>query len=258
MTKLGYKVLLYDADQKAEKMVNIHDLIKSGQVTIVNMKSTLVEGSLKDRILKPKAPPSKQPQGYLEFVAFVTNLQEQCKQDTSVVQSTVKKVVSVDPEGEKDPLVLTEKPTGGLYSDTVLVVDSATTLFSHMRRLILQVQGRGAMEIQDWGIILSNLEELFSVLFTLPFKHVILIAHDQTERDELVGRVEIKPLIDGQMKNKVGLYVEEMYYMVPNITKDKAEYLIQTKPMGRVTQCRTSRPLKTIEPADFSVIFKGE
>ena len=225
MTKLGLDVLIFDADQKAEKMQNLKALIESKKVTVVTMASTLVEGNLKDRILRPKMPPAKQPQGYLEFVAFMTKLQEQAK-------------------GEWP------------YSNTVLVVDSATTLFSHMRRLILQVQGRGAMEIQDWGIILSNLEELFSVLFTLPFKHVILIAHDQTERDELVGKVEIKPLVDGQMKNKVGLYVEEMYYMVPEITKDKAEYRIQTKPMGRVTQARTSRALKTFEPADFSIIFK--
>lgn len=226
MTKLGLKVLLYDADQKAEKMMNIRSLIDNGQVRVITPTATLVEGSLKDRILTPKAPPRKQPQGYLEFVAFVSELQA---------------------DATKEP----EK-----YLNTVLVVDSATTLFSHMRRLILQVQGRGAMEIQDWGIILSNLEELFSVLFSLPFKHVILIAHDQTERDELIGKVEIKPLIDGQMKNKVGLYVEEMYYMSPEITKDKAVYQILTKPVGRVTQARTSRNLKTYEPADFGVIFK--
>jgi energy-coupling factor transporter ATP-binding protein EcfA2 len=226
MAKLGYEVLLFDADQKAEKMMNIQHLLKTGQVKVVTMQATLVEGSLKDRILTPKMPPRKQPQGYLEFVAFVTKLQEEVKQDA-------------------------EK-----YKNTVLVIDSATTLFSHMRRLILQVQGRGAMEIQDWGIILSNLEELFSVLFTLPFKHVILIAHDQAERDELIGKVEIKPLIDGQMKNKVGLYVEEMYYMQPEITKDKAVYQVMTKPVGRVTQVRTSRNLKTYEPADFSLIFK--
>lgn len=228
MAKLGYEVLLFDADQKAEKMMNIQPLIKTGQVKVVTMQSTLVEGSLKDRILTPKMPPRKQPQGYLEFVAFVSKLQEEVKAE----------------------------PTK--YENVVLVIDSATTLFSHMRRLILQVQGRGAMEIQDWGIILSNLEELFSVLFTLPFKHVILIAHDQAERDELIGKVEIKPLIDGQMKNKVGLYVEELYYMAPEITKDKAIYQVLTKPLGRVTQARTSRNLKTYEPADFSVIFKGE
>ena len=226
MTKLGLKVLLFDADQKAEKMVNIQPLIQAGKVEVVTLKSSLVEGSLKDRILTPKAPPRKQPQGYLEFIAFITHLQEEAKKDSSQ------------------------------WEKTVLVVDSATTLFSHLRRLILQVQGRGAMEIQDWGIILSNLEELFTVLWTLPFKHVILIAHDQAERDELIGKVEIKPLIDGQMKNKVGLYVEEMYYMVPEITKDKATYQILTKPVGRITQVRTSRNLKTYEPADFGVIFK--
>lgn len=228
MTKLGYIVEIFDADQKAEKMVNIQPLVNSGKVVITTLKSNLVEGNLKDRILKPKLPPVGQPQGYLEFVSFVTKLQEKAKDPTN----------------------------NEWFQSRVLTVDSSTTLFAHMRRLILQVQGRGAMEIQDWGIILSNLEELFTALFALPFAHVILIAHDQTERDELVGKVEVKPLIDGQMKNKVGAYVEEMYYMSPEITKDKSTYQILTKPLGRITQCRTSRDLKTYEPADFSIIFK--
>lgn len=223
MAKLGYQVHIFDADQKASKMENIRPLVDQNKVVIHTMESTLIEGDLKARILQPKVPPRKQPKGYLEFIDFVSNLQKE------------------PPES---------------FKDKVLVVDSTTTLFSHLRRLILHVQGRGAMEIQDWGIILSNLEELFSVLFSLPFEHVILIAHDQTERDELIGKVEIKPLVDGQMKNKVGLYVEEMYYLQPEITKDKSIYRILTKPLGRVTQVRTSRNLDTYEPADFSIIFK--
>lgn len=221
MCKLGYHLEYYDADQKVLKMENIQKYLP--QATIVTPKSSLVEGDLKRRILMPKAPPVRQPKGYLEFLEWITMLQGQPQE---------------------------------WFTGKVGVIDSATTLFSHMRRLILHVQGRGAMEIQDWGIILSNLEELFTTFFSLPFEHTILIAHDQTERDELIGKVEIKPLIDGQMKNKVGLYVEEMYYLQPEITKDKSIYQILTRPIGRVTQVRTSRDLKTYEPADFSIIFK--
>jgi hypothetical protein len=218
MCKLGQSVLLYDADQKARKMFNLKPYIESKLLQVHEPQEKLAT-DLKRRITMPRVAPSSQPKGYLEFIEFITQL-----------------------EKDKEPRA------------DVLVIDSMTRLFEHMRRLILHVQGRGMMEIQDWGIILSNLEELFSTVFSLPYKHVILIAHDQTERDELVGRTEVKPLIDGQMKNKLGGYVEEMYYLQVEATKAGAEYRILTKPLGRVTQVRTSRDLQTYEPADFSMI----
>jgi hypothetical protein len=221
MCKLNLKVLLYDADQKAQRMENLKGYFEKGLIELITPQERLVSDDLRRRITMPKMAPAKQPKGYLEFVDFITALQG-----------------------------------GAEYHQDVLVIDSMSRIFEHMKRLILHVQGRGAMEIQDWGILLSNLEELFSTVFNLPFKHVILIAHDQTEKDEVTGRTEVKPLIDGQMKNKLGSYVEEMYYLSVEATKAGAEYKIQTRPVGRITQVRTSRALGTYEPADFSLIFK--
>ena len=68
----------------------------------------------------------------------------------------------------------------------------------------------------------------------------------------------MKPLLDGQMKHKAGSYVEEMYFTQVETTKQGAQYTILTKPLGRIKQCRTSRNLNAVEPADFSIILKEE
>ena len=223
MCKLGYSVLLIDLDKKAEQMYNLKAYIEESKLTIITPKSDLVAGDLKIRVLQPKRAPIAQPKGYLEFIDTINAIQK-----------------------------------GEYAKYDVLVVDSTTRLLEHLKRLILHVQGRGSMEIQDWGILLSNLEELFSTVFSLNFEHIILIAHDQTERDELLGTIEMKPLLDGQMKHKAGSYVEEMYFTQVETTKQGAQYTILTKPLGRIKQCRTSRNLNAVEPADFSIILKEE
>lgn len=91
------------------------------------------------------------------------------------------------------------------------------------------------------------------------FKHVIIIAHEQTEIDEESGRITaILPAIQGSMRNKVGKYFEEVYYTTCVASKaGPPKYLVTTKPIDKCI-ARTSRALDTIEDADFATLFKEE
>lgn len=225
MTKLGYKVHVIDADNKLHKMENAKALLASGQVIQYPINDKLVEDSLKSRILHPGQAPLKQPQGYLNVVDLITKFE-------------------LHPEET--------------FLEGVIVLDSMSRVEEHLKRLICNVQKKNTFEFTEWGILKNNYEELFSAFYNLPFKHQIIIFHSQVEEDQITGSKQFKPLLDGQTKDKVGKDVEEMYFMSIGGTKDKPEYQITTRPLGRVQQARTSRDLKTVEPADFSIIFKGE
>jgi hypothetical protein len=226
MAKLGYRVHLIDVDNKARKMQNIKPLVDSGKIIVYPIEEKLVEDSLKARVLKPDMKPLKQPQGYLHIIDLITKF-------------------------ETDP------PEGSMEND-VVALDSMSRVEEHMKRLICHIQNKNKFEFAEWGILKSNYEELFSAFYALPFAHQIMIYHSQVEEDQITGSKQFKPLLDGQTKDKVGKDVEEMYFLSMGGTKDQPVYQVTTKPVGRVQQARTSRELKTIEPADFSIIFKGE
>jgi hypothetical protein len=78
------------------------------------------------------------------------------------------------------------------------------------------------------------------------------------EKDELIGKIEILPMIDGAMKHKVGKDFTEIYHTIVDVPKvGKPKYKVVTVPMDRC-EARTSRNIETIEEADFSVLFADE
>jgi len=136
-----------------------------------------------------------------------------------------------------------------------------TRVLEHLRRFILHLQQKASLEFADWGFILSNMEEFFDCFYGLQsvgYRHCIAIAHDMAEKDEITGRLSIKPMLDGQMRNKIGSYVEEMYMTRVEVqpATGKANYIVMTRPVGNVSQARTSRNIDTKMEADFSVLFK--
>jgi hypothetical protein len=78
------------------------------------------------------------------------------------------------------------------------------------------------------------------------------------EKDELIGKIEILPMIDGSMRYKIGKDFEEIYHTIVDVPKvGKPHYKVVTVPMDRC-EARTSRPLEMIEEADFSILFSDE
>jgi len=231
MTKLGYKVKFIDVDQKIDKMINLKPLLDSGKIEIIPLEEKLTEVSLKQRILTPSVAFAKQPKGYLKFCEYVTEF-----------ENMIAKGKQFD-------------------EPTVLALDSLTSLLEHLDRLVSALQKKDHFTFDEWDIVLTNLEEMFWTLIRLQklFKHVIVICHEQVERDEDSGRIiAVLPAIRGSMRTKVGKYFEEIYScFVEMDASKKAHYKVLTKAINK-TISRTSRSIDTIEEADFSVLFKEE
>jgi archaellum biogenesis ATPase FlaH len=235
MTKLGYKVHLIDIDDKAGEMVNIQSLIKSGKVVVDAVKSRLVEQTFEERIkhLTGQTPKiylkNKEPKGYLEFCGKITAFEQ---------------------------LMITEEKTA---KDTVLVIDSFTILQEHMRRLFLHLNKKDKFTFDEWDMWKTNIEEMITALRRLQgyFKHVIVISHEMMDRDEIIGKIEIMPMVDGSMKYKMSNYFSEVYHCYVDTRGGKANYMVATKPRDRA-DARTSRDLKEVEEADFAILFKEE
>ena len=236
MHKAGFTPLFIDLDRKVRTMENLKPLIKSGQLQVHDFQSMLTEASFLERVtMGPLQGPLSQPQGYLELAGIITQLEE---------------------EPPKEHLRL------------VPVLDNLTRTLEHMKRWLFHLQKRNTISLPDYGTILTNLEELYDSFFSLQvprgdkpalYPHVIMIAHDRLEKNDLSGEILLKPLIDGQMRDKTGSSVDEMYYCSVEVAKDgSAEYIATTKPVGQISQARTSRALDTYIRQDFGEILKGE
>lgn len=231
MTNLGYKVLMIDVDQKAKRMLNIAPLIKEGKLEVVEIGAKLTETNLRQRITTPSLAFTKQPKGYLEFCDLISSFEEMASKGQS-------------------------------HSCQVLVLDSLTSLLEHLDRLISQIQKKDHFTFDEWDILLTNLEELFYTLIRLQklFKHVIVICHVQPVIDEETGRINAYlPSIKGSMRNKVGKYFDEIYFLdtTTNITTKQVDYKVLTQALPKY-EARTSRNLPIWAPADFGLLYKEE
>ena len=232
-----HPTLVIDIDQKADHMANIKHLVTSGDVTIMPIRERLVEDSLQHRALNPDKGPAKQPVGYIKIVEVLN------------------RVLDEDPEFDK-------------YN--TIVLDSLTRLVEHLKRLLiyLRAQGKfgkdkgkeGDMNWPSWGSYLVNMEELFAPLPSIK-QDFICCAHqrDDIERDDLTGTSIIRghwPLIDGQMREKLAGYFDEVYFLECKVSREgHTEYNIRTR--GTKYKCaRTSMALDVIEKADIQKLLE--
>ena len=236
MHEAGFIPLIIDLDRKVRTMKNLQPLIKSGKIRVIDFHSMLTEASFLTRVtLGPNQGPLTQPTGYLELAEIITKLEESPSED---------------------------------HLQEVPVLDNLTRTLEHMKRWLFHIQKRNVISLPDYGTILTNLEELYDSFFGLQvpkgeepalYPHVIMIAHDRLEKNDLSGQILLKPLIDGQMRDKSGSSVDEMYYCSVEVAKDgKADYVATTKPVDTISQARTSRELETYVTQSFGEILKGE
>lgn len=222
-------VLFLDMDQKVAKMQNIKDKVASGKVLIWTPEERLFTGSLAATIQGGTNPQAKYTQqramGYIKLGQVIDEL------ETSKC----------------------------IYKGTKLrtvVLDTFTSTEEHQKRLLMSANGVATISQPLWGTMLTNNENLISALLGLnKYVNVIVIAHEQADKDELTGAITYKPLIGGQMKEKIGKDFEEVYYMEKKVVGDKAVYEMLT--VGNsMKACRTTRELPArIEP-DFSKLYK--
>ena len=228
-TKLGYHVHFIDVDRKVKSMRNLQPLLENGSVSYEEIDAPLVEGKLRGRVIQLPKAPVIMPKGYVRIAELMDRHAE-------------------------NPLPNAHK--------TVLVLDSMTAVNGHLKRLIKNLSKKSKLSFDEWDAILVNYEELFGCFFALQpsiYAHCVVIAHAKDEKDEVLGDIEAKPLLDGQMRDKLGSLVEEMYWTYVDATKSgPAKFRVLTKPVGRVSQARSSFAVNTVMDADMSIIFQGE
>jgi len=226
-------ILILDVDNKASKMANLQPLIEKGEVIVWPITETLSTSGLA-RLAGTKFDEGRDK--------FITQRPKGYQQLSDYIDILVKDGCVIEHKGKKVKI------------ETV-VLDSYTTTNEHIRYLILAANGSMAMSMPLWGVLLRNFETLNSTMLSLP-ANIIFICHERMDKDELSGRIEVKPLIEGQMANKIGKDFEEVYFMKRTIVGKEVKFMCY--PWGdNMRQGRTSRSLPTEVEPDFSKIYKG-
>ncbi len=128
---------------------------------------------------------------------------------------------------------LIEKKIGELQKDCpyeTIVVDSLTTVADLAMNRILFINGRAKAvpQQQDWLQQMNWLRNFVLTLLAMP-KHVVVVAHEQIDRDENLGSLQALPLVTGKLAGKIGLYFDEVY-SAQCVTKGKeTEYRLLTR-----------------------------
>ena len=174
-------MIVLDCDNKLHKMVSAEAALKSGQVIQWAIDEPLSEVSLTRMAGFDPSPAAKvtvpRPKGYLQLASMIDKL--------------------VD---------------GGCIIDgkkiATVVLDSYTSMNEHLKRLLMAVNSTTTMTLPLYGTALTNFETLNNTMLRLP-ANIIFVCHESVDKDELTGKISMRPLIDGSMKEKIGKDFEE-------------------------------------------------
>ena len=223
-------VLYLDMDNKLHKMENLKDRLDKGEVMQWVIDDPLSEVSLARLAGFETRPGSKvaipRPKGYLKLAEMIQQLVD----NDCVIEHQGKKV-----------------------RVNTVVLDSYTSMNEHLKRLLMAANSTTTMTQPLYGVALINYETINNTLLRLK-SNIIFICHERVDKDEISGRISYLPLIDGQMKNKIGKDFEEVYFMEKTVRGDKVVYEMLT--IGNsMKACRTSRVLGARVEPDFGKIY---
>jgi hypothetical protein len=137
------------------------------------------------------------------------------------------------------------------------VLDSVTTWSDALIGNILKKEGRKAMQIQDWGTLLTEVQVHMKALLSLPCDCVVT-AHLDYLKDDTTGKISANMLIGGQSKVKMPLLFDEVYVTDTQETSKGVEYRLITKNNGKY-QCRTRigrDKFNTFEKPDLKALLE--
>jgi hypothetical protein len=129
-----------------------------------------------------------------------------------------------------DPPGLMEKYHPGYKTETI-VFDSLTfmgnTTGPMMRFIMAQKDSKKAPypTITEFGRVTDKLRGFFALVRELPY-HVVIISQEYTERDEMLGSIDTKPSMIGQMRNECINWVDVALWQTIEIADDgEPEYV---------------------------------
>ena len=223
-------VLFLDMDNKLHKMENIKSKLESGDVIQWAIDEPLIEVKLTRLLESPTKPGEKfvlpRPKGYFKLAEMIDNL-------------------------EASKCIIEHR--GNKVKVKTVVLDSYTSVNEHLKRLLMSVNQSNTVTQPLYGMVLINFEALNNTLLRLD-ANIIMICHEKVDKDELSGAISYRPLIDGQMSNKIGKDFEEVYFMEKVVKGETAFYEMLTIGTS-LKPCRTSRILPARVVPDFEVIY---
>lgn len=131
------------------------------------------------------------------------------------------------------------RDVGPNYGCETFAVDSLTMAAEAAMYYVLKKNGRlnGQPTIADWGEAIREVKDVLDWVTTLPC-NVVVSAHIQLEKDEMLGDIQYRPLIFGKdLPARLGIWFDEVYSTTVATTlengKPISKYRIQVKPDQR-------------------------
>lgn len=123
---------------------------------------------------------------------------------------------------------------GGFFDKMgTYMLDSATTWSQAIMNVVLKKAGRtgGTPQQNDYLPAMVIIENAVKDLLSLPCD-VILVAHEDTDKDEATGKMLIGPAFIGKLKNRIPLLFDEIYCAQSKETSQGASYTLLTRNTG--------------------------
>lgn len=142
----------------------------------------------------------------------------------------------------------------GTFEYKVLVLDSLTSLAVAAQNMVMAGSNKVGdnPQIQHWGLLLTEIENVVTILRSLPII-VFMLAHETTFTSDDISKIQIA--IPGQkLPGRITRMFNEIWYFRSQPKGEGIHQMyIQTVPTSTVT-CRSGRGLKTGTP--FATIDK--
>lgn len=139
-------------------------------------------------------------------------------------------------------------------------LDSATTWAQDVMYQVIKKAGRVGSPPQqnDWLPQMNILESAIRDMLSLPCD-VILVGHDDSDKDEATGKMFISLMITGKLKRRIPLLFDEVYYAGTKETSKGAEYYLLTKRTGLYdarSRLSNNGQLEMYETPDIKAILR--
>lgn len=128
---------------------------------------------------------------------------------------------------------------GARYGCETFALDSLTMAGEAAMYHVLKKNGRanGQPTIADWGEAIREVKDALDWITTLPCA-VVVTAHMQLEKDEVLGDIQYRPLIFGkELPARLGIWFDEVYSTTVTTKLDQGktttQYRLQVKPDSR-------------------------
>jgi hypothetical protein len=150
---------------------------------------------------------------------------------------------------------------GGVFDKIgTYVIDSGTTWSGSAMNVVLKKAGRagGTPQQNDYLPTMVMLENAIKDITSLPCD-VILIAHEDTDKDEASGKMFVGPLFIGKLKYRIPILFDEIYYACTKETSAGVNYFFLTRATGLYkarTRLGNRGIFETYETQDIKALLK--